>query len=95
MAASILGSSPNGAMEDRFAVPPRIFTRMAIARRDRISRATFEHFEAPLRDRQDRTGLRARVRAIRDADDWVGSLWEQRGVVAHPGCAGAAGHVSC
>lgn len=78
LTASILASPIYGLLEDRFAVTPRLFTRMAVARRDRISAATFRHLEAPFRDRGDRAGLRALVRAIRDADDWVGSLWEER-----------------
>jgi haloalkane dehalogenase len=78
LVARLLASPPYLALEDRTAVTARLFTRLAVARRDRISPGVFTHFEAPFRRRDDRAGLRALVRAIHGSDEWVGSLWQER-----------------
>lgn len=76
--AWLLASPVYAALEDLLAVTPRVFTRLAVARRDSISRATFDHFEAPFQTRASRAGLKAMTRAIRTSDRWVGSLWDGR-----------------
>ncbi len=78
LVARLLASPLYLALEDRMAITARLFTRLAVARRDRISPGVFAHFEGPFRRRDDRAGLRALVRAIRGSDEWVGSLWEER-----------------
>ncbi len=76
--ARFLASPPYMALEDRIAVTARLFTRLAVARRDQIHPGLFAHFGAPFRRREDRAGLRALVRAIHGSDKWVGSLWKER-----------------
>jgi len=78
LVARLLASPPYLALEDRMAVTARLFTRLAVARRDRVPPGVFAHFEGPFRRRNDRAGLRALVRAIHGSDEWVGSLWEER-----------------
>jgi len=81
LVAALLASRLYLALEDRYAITPRLFTRLSVGRRARISPDTFRHFEGPFLRREHRTGLRALVRAIRHSDAWVGSLWEQREVI--------------
>lgn len=76
--AWFLASPIYAALEDRMAITTRVFTRLAVARRDRVDAGTFVHFEAPFRNRAGRAGLKAMVRAIKTSDPWVGSLWEER-----------------
>jgi len=78
LVARLLASPPYLALEDRMAVTARVFTRLAVARRNRLPPGVFSHFEGPFRNRDDRAGLRALVRAIHGSDAWVGSLWEER-----------------
>jgi pimeloyl-ACP methyl ester carboxylesterase len=81
LAAWLLASPVYTALERYAAITPRLFTRLAIARREAVPAETFRHFMAPFAERRDREGLVGLVRAIRHSDGWVGSLWDLREVI--------------
>lgn len=76
--ARFLASPLYLALERRFAITARLFTRLAIARREAVSSETLRHYSEPFRRRTDRAGLVSLVRSIHTADPWLGTLWDKR-----------------
>lgn len=82
LAARGLASPVYRMLEDRFNFTSRVFIPQVMGDRTKLSHLAHQHYVEPLRERRDRRGCWALIRAILHSGDWLEGLWAERGKLA-------------
>lgn len=85
LAARGLASPVYRLLEERFNFTSRVFIPQVLADRGPVTRDVHLHYVEPLRERDDRRGCWALIRAMMHSGDWLDGLWARRERLAeHP-----------
>lgn len=78
LAARGLASPVYRMLEERFNFTSRVFIPHVMGDRVKLSHDAHKHYVEPLRERRDRQGCWALIRAIMHSGEWLDELWQQR-----------------